>query len=552
MAYGLCWLGPGLGVAFVLACESGSPAAGAPASAGPTGAGRAEERAVPGSDAGDGVDAGTSSSAPPALLFDPRDPFRQRWVAHGDTSLDPHFRPGTPCAGLGPDMDYELDLRGFVGPVPLYLGLRSAFDGSLRVERGPSDDPFLVACNEDQVSGVDDAFLAVTLDPDLYRVVVDGERSEDAGAFELSLELPSRDARCHEPPANDRCNQAVAIDPALSVQTFLGTTECASDQATPPWECGDFAFRAGDVFYALDLTDRAEPVRLHATTDLEPRGGDTVLYVVRAVGGECAETLLCNDDLASEVTASALWAQLEPGSYLLAVEGKDGAAVDFSLQVELLPEPCSVSNDTCQTAQDIPPTPGRQSFTVWPMCGDDTIVTRCQSQTPSPDLFFRLDLSAFPGRVHVRAGTERAAGGFNSLVLMGNGDGTCGSELWCGDFDLWLEPDTYYLALDGFRSQQGPVQLNVDIETEGAQAPAECIDAHVAQCAAELGCCRGEGTQCWLAFINCGLARDALDCLCEAEPACCDGRGDSADCGTVLQDCGTFCAGFDTAVGCSE
>lgn len=485
-----------------------------------------------------------------ALLpgLDPADPFRQRLVLHGDSSAEPRFRSDPQCASLGPDVAYDLDLRAFAEPVRVYVGVQAGFDGSVRIERGPEADPSSVACNEDHVPGVNNAFLALTLPPERYRVIADGERPEDAGAFELTIELPSRNGACWQPPANDRCEHAIPVDLTAGPQVFVGTTECASDQADPPWECGSFIDRRGEVLYALDLTERTGPVRLHATTDIEPKGDEAILFLVRDAGA-CAESLICNG------LGPELWARLEPGRYFLAVEGPallglegpPGTGVDFGLQISVDPEPCVASNDTCRTAEDIAPTLGRQSFTVWPMCGDDTLRTGCNPTVPNPDIFYRLDLSQFQDRVHVRAQTD--SGG---LVLMASAGDTCGAELWCGDFDLWLEPAVYYLAFDVGRDEQGPVQLELELDTSAPPPPVACIGESLAQCAGEHGCCAGDDTECWLVYLSCGLARDALDCLCAAEPACCDGRGDSTECATVLRDCGTFCPDFDPLVSCPE
>jgi hypothetical protein len=483
--------------------------------------------------------------------LDATDLFRQRVVLRGDSSVDARFRSASQCASLGPDVAYDLDLRAFPGSVRVYLALHASFDSSLRIERGPEDDPFLVSCNEDHVPLIDDAFLALTLPPERYRVIADGEQPGDSGPFELVVDLPSRNGLCRQAPPNDRCEQATPVDLAGGPQVFVGTTACSSDQADPPWECGSFFDRGGEVFYALDLSDRATPVRLHATTDVEPKGADTTLFVVRDAG-ECAETLLCNYDASDELVSSELWARLEPGRYYLAVEGNSGNPVDFGLQVAVDPEPCVVSNDTCRTAQTIAPTIGQQSFTAWPMCGDDTLNTECGSLAPSPDIFYRLDLSQFQSLVHVRADTLRAGRSFSDLVLMADAGETCGGVLWCGDFDLWLEPKPYYLAFDGFRDEQGPVQLELDIDTAAAPPVVACIDEQVAQCAREQNCCRGDGTECWLVYLSCGLAREALDCLCAADPACCDGPGDSDECGTLLQGCGTFCPDFDPVASCPE
>jgi hypothetical protein len=486
--------------------------------------------------------------APELERFDPSDPARQRRELRGTTTGASASAP-TSCPGLGPELGYVLDLRAFREPVKLELGLHAAFDVSLRIERGTPEDPFVVACNADHSSGLDDAFLAVTLAPELYRIVVDGESASDAGEFALWLELLARDGRCRAAPVNDRCDQATALDPSRRQQVVVGTTECATDQAQPLWECGDFADRRGEVFYGLDLSARSEATLLHASTKVAPLDSDVLLYVLRDAGGECAETLLCSNERRTDAAPSELWASLPPDHYLIAVEDRATEPSNFGLLVEL-GDACRVDNDTCRTAQELPPSLGTQRLTAWPMCGDDSLRSTCERVGPTPDIFYRLDLRSFTAPVLVQASTSRAGAPLDSLLLMGESAGTCSGELWCGDFELWLPPAIYYLALDAFRDQQGPVELSVTLSTDSAPAPAACIDERVAQCAREFDCCDGDGESCWLALRSCGLVPEALDCLCTADPRCCGGAGSSFDCGTLLAECGTFCADFDPVVAC--
>ncbi|HEU4582106.1 MAG TPA: hypothetical protein VFS67_27810 [Polyangiaceae bacterium] len=481
--------------------------------------------------------------------LDPSDPARQRRVVAGTTAGAPSASAPSSCPGLGPELRYALDLRAFRQPAQLELGLRASFSGSLRIERGTPEDPFVVACNADQLSSGTDAFLAVTLAPDFYTVVVDGSSASDAGEFDLWLELLPRAGRCRAAPPNDRCGQATPLDPSRPQQRVAGTTECATDQAQPLWECGDFSDRRGEVFYGLDLTGRSAPTLLHASTDIEPRGADVLIYVLRDAGGECAETLWCSNERRTDGGAAELWASLPPDHYLVAIEDRAGTPNDFGLLLELGPE-CTVDNDTCLTARDLSPALGTQRLTAWPMCGDDSLRSTCERSGPTPDIFYRLDLRSFTAPVLVQASTSRAGKPLESLLLMGESEGTCSGELWCGDFELWLPPAVYYLALDAFRDQQGPVELSVTLSNDGAPAPAVCIDERVAQCAREFDCCDGDGEGCWLALRSCGLAAEALDCLCAADPRCCGAPGSSFDCGALLAECGTFCADFDPVVAC--
>lgn len=529
---------------MLLGCDAGE--LGAPAAASPS------ELPVPGiveprlshrpsSLASDCVDC-AGALGPPR----PDDPARQRIEVRGTTLGAASARAPASCPGLGPEVAYQLDLRAFVQPVPLALGLRGTFDGSLRIERGAPEDPALLACNADHVSGLQDAFLRVTLEPELYRVIVDGEAEGAAGEFELWLELLPQEGRCRSAPDNDRCERPRSLDPGERRQVVVGSTECATDQALPGWECGNFDERRAEVFYGLDLSARSEPVLLHASTDLEPAGADVLLYVLRDAGGECAETLACNNQ--GREGAAELWALLPPDRYLLAVESRSARGSDFGLLVEL-GEACAVGNDTCQTAQPIEPVLGTQRLVAWPMCGDDSLSSACQRVAPTPDVFYRLDLGAFSAPVRVQATTALAGQPLQSLLLLGEREGTCAGELWCGDFDLWLPPAVYYLALDAFRDQQGPVELGVTLSTAEPPARSACIDATVAECARRLDCCAGDGDGCWLALQSCGLEAAALACLCASDPACC-GAGISYECGARLEECGTFCPGFDPAVAC--
>lgn len=490
--------------------------------------------------------AGSGCSTLP-LAFNPNDPYRQQRVIRGDMRGAENVRSRADCTGLGPDRIYELDLSAFSAPVAAYLHVRAGFDASLAIETGRRDDPFLVACNEDHAPGADDAFISAMLEPKPYRIVVDGEHAEASGEFELVVDLPSPTGRCAAPPPNDRCSRAIPLDPERPVQTSFGTTRCASDQAHAKGICGISVNQELDVFYSLDLTERTEPVLMHATTRLAPTDHHTVLFVTRDVLGECAEPLICADESTGR-GGTELWANLEPGQYFLGVQSYVGSG-DFGLSVELSAEPCAPANDTCQTAQAIEPTLGVQQIMASPGCGDDSIVTRCGGLFPSPDIFYRLDLSEFQGPVHVRAQAEAF-----SLVLMADGGGTCGNELYCGDIDLWLSPEVYYLALDTEIYQQGPLSLTVEIETNNPPAPADCIDDRIAACARAQreSCCNGDGSACSLVFSSCGLSSEALSCLCAADPDCCGGRGSSSECRRHLEECGTFCPGYDPALSCPE
>jgi hypothetical protein len=480
----------------------------------------------------------------PALS--PTDPYRQRIAVHGDTSSAQLAGWTDACNAAGPELVYELDLRAFSAPIRAHLELRGAFDGALRVEQGTPEDPFLVACNDGLLPEAKQAFLSLELSPQHYFVRVAGVTVEDQGEFELSIELPSPEGRCGALPPNDRCEQATAIDPLQAVQTFFGSTLCASDQSGPLWECGDWSYRAGEVFYALDLSAEVAPLVLHASTDLPPTDHLTALSVLREVAGTCAGATSCNAANVPGQDFADLWAKLEPGRYLLAVEGYNTEGGDFGLRVELERNACEVSNDTCATAQDIEPRLGTQTLTTWPMCGDDSSSSACSIRSPSPDIFYRLDLSAFAGPVHVRLSADRAHIDYAGLSLL---DETCSADLWCGPLDTWVEPGVYHIGLVGLRDEQGPVELSVEIDTGAPPAAAACVDERVAACAAEVGCCAGDSGECALALVGCGLQAEALECVCALDPDCCR-VGRSASCSELLQDCGTFCPGFDPLLFC--
>jgi len=353
----------------------------------------------------------------------------------------------------------------------LIFELDARFDASLRLEQGDCSDPLERACNEDHAEGVRRAVIAHSAEAGRYRLLVTGEGVEDAGAFQLSASARRPGAVCQQTPPHDTCGGAIDLDPTLSVQTLVGSTRCARDDGQAFFECGWDG--VADVFYRLDLRERASSLVLRASTDLVPTNFWTSLYLMDAAAGQCFAPLACNDfgPVAAQAIegSSELIAELEPAEYYLAVEGLDESG-EFGLRVSLDEIPCT-SLDECAGALELDPSYGEQSVSVNLACATASRATSCGPSFPRADVFFRLDLSSFDGPVRVQATVLDPD--FAIAVLDAVPEGGCGSERHCDEemLNVVLKPDVYYLLI--VAPFEGPRQTELVVELEPAE-PVEC------------------------------------------------------------------------------
>lgn len=481
-------------------------------------------------------------------------------VIAGDTRCGKSEHLGQDCAAAGSELVFELDLSEVPSGVVVRGVLDAAFDGSLHIERGQCEDPVVVACNEDHADGVDRAVVSATLEPDHYRLVVDAEREGEGGEFSLSLLLRAEDAQCAESPENDGCDGAIDLDPDLPVQTVVGSTRCAHNDAYSFFEC-HLDDTTPDVFYRLDLSARDEPVVVRASTDIAPTDFDTILYVMDSAQGHCFAALACNDDGPSQEQrlpgSSELVTRLEPGQYFLVVDGVDGAG-DFGLRVSLNEVECA-ANVSCEDALDLDASEGESSYTVDTVCATSSLVTRCSAYGNGPDVYYRLDLSAYAGPVRVRAAMPDSYG-WSLALLPSAGEASCGSQRLCsGDsLEAVLEPGVYYIAVSAPRNAERSGELALELEAVAADQLVDCVDTAVADCAEDLlsagdtSCCDEPTGSCLYAWSSCGLDPGLRACVCDAAPECCEPFSSGPDCAAVFATCGLLCPSFDFSAYCEQ
>jgi len=505
---------------------------------------------------------GDGSCEAPVRLFAP-EPLEVGWlelVVTGDTRCGENEHSSASCAASGRELFFDLDLSGVSGSVAVWAEVEAEFDASVHIEHGQCADSVVVACNDDHADGVDRAVVAATLEPGRYRLVVDAEDARDAGEFSVSLLLRGEDAQCIESPSNDSCDGAIDLDPDLAVQTVVGSTRCAHNDAYSFFEC-HFDDATADVFFRLDLSGRDAPVVVRASTDLAPTDFDTTVYVMDSAQGHCFAAVACNDDgppmTQSIDGASELVALLEPAEYFLVVDGLFTNG-DFGLRVSLDEIECA-GNVSCEDAMELDSSPGEHTFAVDTACATSTYVGECTRYDNGPDVYYRLDLSSYEGPVRVNAVVND--GDFWSLALGAEGaDSSCGSELLCRDesLDAIVQPGVYYLIVSAPRHAAHAADVGLAIEPVGAGELADCVDVSMADCAEDYwsfgspagSCCDGPAAPCLHAASSCGLDPGLHACVCEAAPECCEPASSGRDCAVVFAGCGLFCEGFDLTAYC--
>ncbi len=480
-------------------------------------------------------------------------------VLTGDTACAETVRSDDACRTQTPGFTFALDLTGRSEPIRMVARLDAEFDASLRLEQGDCGDPFTLACNEDHVDGVDASVISETLDPGIYRLMVGPEAENSAGEFELRLQMGGDDTVClGAPPANDRCEDAIALDPSQAVQTVVGSTVCAANDAYSFWQC-HFAVSAPDVFYSLDLSERTSDTVLHASTDIPPTDFDTVLFVMDNVEGRCFAPVACDDNVENPIYSDAgseLITRLPPGKYFLGVSSVYLEAGAFGLSVSLDQTECA-PNASCDTAIDLDPTAEEQVVNVNLACADGVLSSGCDGVWQRSDVFYRLDLSNATEPVVFSAA---AWSDYATLTLRAANDaGTCGAEYACdgeaADAPGWLQavpldPGVYYLMVSAFPQEVTSAEMTLRLAPAANQAFEPCVQGPIGRCA-QPACCAQGTSACLRALVHCGLDPALVSCVCGASAKCCGLAGTMDGCLDVFQQCGVLCADFDAAGYCS-
>jgi hypothetical protein len=473
-------------------------------------------------------------------------------VVKGDLRCGATSAESGECPIAGGTVIFELDLRDAQGKVDLVVEVDAEFDPALRLESESCVDPLLLACNLDHTEGVERAVLGERLSPGVYRLIVGAEELDASGKFELRVRARDPRARCTSVPLNDRCATAIDLDPRLAVQTVVGTTLCARDDAYARWYCNGLE-NAPDVFYRLDLRGEKGPKLLYATTDLPPTDFDTALAVLEGSHGECFDSRECNDDdpYATREFSSSLVALLEPGEYFIAVDAAWGSG-DFGLRVAL-EEPNCPENDACSRALELDPTASSQTVPIDAACARSTWASPEVETDISPDVYYRLDLTKSETPVLVSLEADPVIAYF--VIFKATRGLECGRVLHSGSYwlDAVLYPGDYYVMVSA--DPEGPRlgELDVELEPLGHDEFLPCIDEGLAECILSTEkCCDPWSVGCSDAALTCGLDPTRLGCVCDQAPECCEAGSPGAECAELFEACEVLCEGGDSTSLCEE
>ena len=285
------------------------------------------------------------------------------------------------------------------------------------------------------------------LGPGRYVIALEGPSFREVDfSLNVVFEPPS------DPIAGDLCTSAVPVTPGTS---YDGTLVGAEDDLAI--ECG---FRSPEVVHRFTLAEDAD-------VTVEVDGGRSFLSTSLAtacplVPGQ--RSILCSGGVPARLRVRDLAA----GEYFLVVEGT--RAGSYSLDVTATSPPASVidvtGNDTCATAQVVPPTGGLFRGSTTSLLHDYS-PSACGASGTAKDAVFSLTL---PTRQRVVAST---VGSTIDTVLYMLAD-SCGPELACDDdgagsgdslLDRTLEPGTYFFVVDAFSSATaGEYSLEVLVE----------------------------------------------------------------------------------------
>ncbi|MFK7987627.1 MAG: hypothetical protein AB8I08_16525 [Sandaracinaceae bacterium] len=278
-----------------------------------------------------------------------------------------------------------------------------------------------------------------------YFVVLEGP-SEGMTGYTLDVEFAPPSA----PTPGDTCATAIPLAPGVEAAgTFV---DAQNDLATT---CG---FPHDDIVYTFEVT---EPADLRLNFD----SGSRANLSVRTDCGDPSSEAQC---LSGDPTELRL-RNVAPGTYYAVVESRFEG--DFTLNLTSTSPPVIptlvTGNDLCGSAELIPPTGGLYRGSTFPL--SNRYLASCGGSASSRDAVFRLELVA-RSRVVLRTQDSE----YDTVLHVHRATCTSGADLHCDDnggeglsalLDLELDPDTYFIIVDGFGAgSSGDYELSVEVE----------------------------------------------------------------------------------------
>ncbi len=253
--------------------------------------------------AGAGGQAGTC--ADPYLL----EPGQEVTSSTGGLS---HELQGPCIQGKAPEAIFKVQIEQ---PTSFVAELETVFDSGLYMLDRCDREAEVLACSDDFEMRSGSSRIQVSLDPGVYYLVVDGF-GEMSGEYTLKSSVIARmspDAMCSGAPALEP-GKLVEGSTAGKPDTFHGS--CSQGTKGP------------DMVYAVEIAETSQVRFL-----LETPNHDGALHLHKDCPGSSLE-LGCNDDFETN-KKSMIHVRLDPGSYMLVVDGFDGmASGDYALRMD--------------------------------------------------------------------------------------------------------------------------------------------------------------------------------------------------------------------------
>jgi hypothetical protein len=486
--------------------------------------------------AGTGVEPAQAPAAAAGTLCESALPLP---VSEGGTALLEASGPA-PALGCGAALFgaaggyFELDLSSerapvtlqllFAAPVPFEVGLARGACGDLRVEQ----------CATPLYSDQRSRLITTTLAPDRYSLLVD---SAAAGA-RVHASLSRGTLSCSAAPAHDECASALPLDLGAPAQSLSGTLACAHPSVSS--RCA--SFQAADVFYALDLSDRAGETLLDVDVTA-PRYRDVTATLFGAASEGCGEVWMCGSEFSARVA---------PGVYRIGVSAAApasgpshpglpdvpaGEPSPFALRIGLGQSDCAqTSNTSWQTAIDLDASVPRQQIRGNTACGSSALAPPCFGDRGAPELYYRLDLRGAPGprslTVHSLSSSDTVA-----YLLLADAAGGAPQLTSCHANQnvvarFVLAPRLYYFVVDGRVRNAARFLLELELR-DGPPGTQPCVNDELASCMAdsEPACSDSSASpRCLASALECGLDPAAYEAFCGGAPGCCSGTTEAADC----------------------
>jgi hypothetical protein len=282
-------------------------------------------------------------------------------------------------------------------------------------------------------------------------------------ALDVALDEPS------EPPGNDTCDDPLELSGVARIESDF--VELGDDEAVG---CG-FA-GAADLIYALELEETSD-VEIAATS----ASGERMSLEVRSTCDDPASTVRC----ISDAPAQGRLRSLPAGRYFIVLEGPASRAVNFSLDVAVMPPTDAPPGEGCAQAIDLPlgetidgTVAGRQDL-VDVRCGCESCGLFLRDTVFKLTLDERMDVG-----LNVEGGEARMHYALREACEDGATQRSCGDGMPLFERMRNLDPGEYFVVVESaesapftIKTERLPPTVPIEVIDNGICAEATAVPA---------------------------------------------------------------------------